>query len=145
MKAMEKTIMKRPVPLWLIGLMVWVVAFGVVSVLWIDLSIRQKLSGPIGWPGLALMAVGPAGLVMLIVQRIREEPTPEQRAAFWALLAAEPGTVGAVVVKKKKGKPEVIATVRSVEEYWMLAAHGKLPHEHTLVMAAPEEDPQPKP
>lgn len=137
---MEKTTMKRPVPLWLIGLMVWVVAFGVVSALWIDLSIRQKLSGPIGWPGLALMAVGPAGLVMMIVHRLRTEATPEERAAFWALLA-EPGTVGAVVVKRNR-KPEVIATVRSLEEYRMLAAKGKLPHEHVLIMATPEENPK---
>ncbi|HEX5747258.1 MAG TPA: hypothetical protein VFZ09_13530 [Archangium sp.] len=119
-------------------------AFGIVSALWIDLSIRQKLPGPISWPSLALIAACAAILVVMIVQRIRSEPTPEQRAAFWALLEAEPGTVGAVVVKKK-GKPEVIATVRSVEEYWMLAGLGKLPHEHTLVMAAPEEDPKPKP
>jgi predicted outer membrane lipoprotein len=141
---MEKITMKKPIPLWLIGLVVWVVAFGIVSALWIDLSIRQKLPGPISWPSLVLIAVGPAGLVVMIVQRIRSEPTPEQRAAFWALLVAEPGTIGAVVVKRK-GKAEVIATVRSVEEYWMLAAHGKLPHEHTLVMAAPEEEPKPKP
>ncbi|KFA87296.1 hypothetical protein Q664_48520 [Archangium violaceum Cb vi76] len=87
------------------------------------------------------MALGPAGLVVMLVQRIRAEPTPEERAAFWALLAAEPGTIGAVVVKKK-GKPEVIATVRSVEEYWMLAANGKLPHEHYFFMEAPEEDPK---
>ncbi len=82
-----------------------------------------------------------AGLVVLIVERIRAEPTPEERAAFWALLAAEPGTIGAVVVKKN-GKPEVIATVRSVEEYWMLSAKGKLPHEHYFFMEAPEEDPK---
>ncbi|MFY0527926.1 hypothetical protein ACN28I_33830 [Archangium gephyra] len=81
---------------------------------------------------------------MMIVQRIRAEPTPEERAAFWALLAAEPGTIGAVVVKRN-GVPEVIATVRSVEEYWMLAASGKLPHEHYFFREAPDEKPKQAP
>ncbi|WP_152622685.1 hypothetical protein [Archangium violaceum] len=125
--------MKKPIPLWLIGLGVWIVTLGVVSARWLDLSIRQELSGPINWPGLALIAMGPAGLVMMIVQRIRAEPTPEERAAFWAIFHAEPGTIGAVVVTRK-GVPEVIATVRSTEEYLKLAGSGQLPADHRVYL-----------
>jgi hypothetical protein len=141
----RKTTRKKPLPLWSLGVRVWAGAFAALSLLeYYQSTHQQGHSGRIEWRALVLAAAAVAGLVVMIVQRIREEPTPEQRAAFWALLEAEPGTVGAVVVRKK-GKAEVIATVRSVEEYWMLAAHGKLPHEHTFVMAAPEEDPKPKP
>ena len=130
---MRKTAVKKPIPLWLIGLGVWIVTFGVVSVRWSDPSVRQKLSGPINWPGLALMAVGPAGLAMMIVRRIRAEPTPEERAVFWAIFHSPPGTIGAVVVTRN-GVPEVIATVRSTEEYLTLAGSGQLPPDHRVFL-----------
>ncbi len=130
---MRKTAVKKPLPLWLIGLGVWLVTFGVLSARWNDPRIRQTLSGPINWPGLALMAVAPAGLVMMIVRRIRAEPTPEERAAFWAIFHSEPGTIGAVVVTRN-GAPEVIATVRSTEEYLKLAGSGQLPSDHRVYL-----------
>ncbi len=141
---MRKTARKKPTPLWLIGLGVWAVAFVAFTGFWFYECSRKGLEGQMEWAAWAVGALGPAILVVMIVQRIRAEPTPEERAAFWALLAAEPGTIGAVVVKKK-GVPEVIATVRSVEEYWMLASKGKLPADHQFFMEAPEENPKQEP
>ena len=69
----------------------------------------------------------------MTVQRIRAEPTPEERAAFWAIFHSEPGTIGAVVVTRD-GKPEVLATVRSVEEYVKLAGSGHLPPDHRVFL-----------
>ena len=69
----------------------------------------------------------------MIVERIRAEPTPEERAVFWAIFHSPPGTIGAVVVTRN-GKPEVIATVRSVEEYVKLAGSGQLPPDHRVFL-----------
>ncbi|HEX5750217.1 MAG TPA: hypothetical protein VFZ09_28560 [Archangium sp.] len=125
--------MKKPIPLWLIGLAVWILAFAAISFFWLYHGSRKGLTGRIDWPGLALGAVGPAGLVVMIVQRIRAEPTPEERAAFWAIFHSPPGTIGAVVVTRN-GAPEVIATVRSTEEYLKLAGSGQLPADHRVYL-----------
>jgi hypothetical protein len=77
------------------------------------------------WLAVAMVAGAVAGLVVLLVERIRAEPTPEERAVFWAIFHSPPGTIGAVVVTRN-GKPEVIATVRSVEEYLKLAGYGNV-------------------
>ncbi|WP_375771097.1 hypothetical protein NR798_09415 [Archangium gephyra] len=69
----------------------------------------------------------------MIVQRLRAQPTPEQRAALSAIFAAGPGTIGAVVVTRN-GVPEVLATVRSKEEYLQLAGSGQLPHDHLVFL-----------
>ncbi|AKJ00944.1 Hypothetical protein AA314_02570 [Archangium gephyra] len=79
------------------------------------------------------MALGPAGLVVMTMQRIRARPTPEQRAALSAIFAAGPGTIGAVVVTRN-GVPEVLATVRSTEEYLALAGSGQLPPDHFVYL-----------
>ncbi|HZH12793.1 MAG TPA: hypothetical protein VE057_00375 [Archangium sp.] len=125
--------MKKPIPLWLIGLGSWIVAFVAISCFWLYHGSRNGLLHRIDWSALVVMAVAPAGLVVMIVQRIRAEPTPEQRAAFWAIFHAEPGTIGAVVVTRN-GVPEVIATVRSTEEYVKLAGSGQLPPDHVVFL-----------
>jgi hypothetical protein len=129
----RKTVRKKPIPLWTIGLAVWVVTFVAASGYWLYEGSRRGLTGQVDYAGWALGALGPAGLVVMIVQRIRAEPTPEQRAAFWAIFHAEPGTIGAVVVTRN-GVPEVIATVRSTEEYLKLAGSGQLPHDHVVFL-----------
>lgn len=130
---MRKTTVKKPIPFWLLGLLVWLSTFAATSGLLLYRSINTGRPRRIDWPGLALIAIGPAGLAMMIVRRIRAEPTPEQRAAFWAIFHAEPGTIGAVVVTRN-GVPEVVATVRSTEEYLKLAGSGQLPHDHVVFL-----------
>ena len=120
-------------PLWLVGCVVWGLAFFLCSALMLHLSARQGLSGRVDWLGLCLMALAPAGLVVLLVQRIRERPSPEQLAALSAIFQAGPGTRGAIVVTRN-GVPEVIATVRSKEEYLEMAASGTLPHDHHVYL-----------
>ena len=71
--------------------------------------------------------------VVEIVRRIRAEPTPEERVAFWAIFHSPPGTLGAGVVTRN-GVPEVIATVRSTEEYLKLAGSGQLPADHVVFL-----------
>ena len=87
----------------------------------------------IEWLGVGLYAAAPAGLLMMIVQRLRAQPSPEQRAALSAIFRAGPGTIGAVVVTRN-GKPEVVATVRSIDEYMALAGSGQLPHDHRVYL-----------
>ena len=131
---MRKTTRKNPLPLWLLGVRVWAGAFVALSVLeYYQSTHQQGHSGKIEWRALVLAAASVAGLVVMVVQRIRSEPTPEQRAAFWAIFHAEPGTIGAVVVTRN-GVPEVIATVRSTEEYLKLAGSGQLPHDHVVFL-----------
>lgn len=125
--------MKKPTPLWLIGLGVWMVSFVAFSGYWLYEGSRRGLTGQVDYAGWALGAVGPAGLVVMIVQRIRAEPTPEERAVFWAIFHSPPGTIGAVVVTRN-GAPEVIATVRSTEEYLKLAGSGQLPPDHRVYL-----------
>ncbi len=78
-----------------------------------------------------------AGLDFHLSQRrhgsTRSRPSPVEQAALAALLSAEPGTIGAVLVTRN-GVPEVIATVRSREEYMELVHSGQLPAEHQLFM-----------
>ena len=130
---MRKTVVKKLIPLWLLGLLVWLSIFAATSGLLLYRNASTGRPRPIDWPGLALIAIGPAALVVMIVQRIRAEPTPEERAAFWAIFHAEPGTIGAVVVTRN-GVPEVIATVRSTEEYLKLAGSGQLPQDHRVFL-----------
>lgn len=59
--------------------------------------------------------------------------TREQKAALSAIFAAGPGTSGAVLVTRN-GAPEVIATVRSTEEYLELAGSGQLPQDHRVYL-----------
>jgi len=117
----------------MIGLGVWVVTFVAVSGFWLYEGLYKGRTGQIDYAAWALFAVSPAGLVVMIVRRIRAEPTPEERAAFWAIFHAEPGTIGVVVVTRN-GKPEVIATVRSTEEYLTLAGSGQLPPDHRVFL-----------
>ncbi len=130
---MSKTARKKPIPLWLLGLLAWLFIFAATSGALLYRSVSRGRSGRIDWPGLALIAMGPAGLVVMIVQRIRAEPTPEERAVFWAMFHSPPGTIGAVVVTRN-GAPEVIATVRSTEEYLKLAGSGQLPSDHRVYL-----------
>ena len=130
---MRRTTEKKPIPLWWIGLGVWVVFFVAFTGYWVYEGHRRGLTGQVDWAGWGLMALGPAGLAVMIVQRIRAEPTPEERAVFWAIFHSPPGTIGAVVVTRN-GKPEVIATVRSVEEYVKLAGSGQLPPDHRVFL-----------
>ncbi len=130
--------MKKRIPLWLLGGSVWLGAFGAVTVLEHYLSTHQQgHSGRIDWLAVGLLASAVAILVVQVVQRIRAQPTPEERVAFWAIFSAGAGTIGAVVAMKN-GVPEVVATVRSTEEYWMLAGSGKLPQDHILFLTTPE-------
>jgi hypothetical protein len=124
---------KKHIPLWRLGLLVWLTIFAATSGLLLYRSVSTGRPRTIDWPGLALIALGPAGLVVMIVRRIRAEPTPEERAVFWAIFHSPPGTIGAVVVTRN-GVPEVIATVRSVEEYVKLAGSGQLPPDHRVFL-----------
>lgn len=125
--------MKRRVPLLLLGFLVWLVAFGALSVFWLYWSVRHDLQGRIDWRGLGVMALGPTGLILMVVQHMRERPSAEQRAALAAIFAAGPDTRGAVLVTRQ-GKPQVIATVRSREEYLELLGSGQLPEEHSVYL-----------
>ncbi|WP_434387495.1 hypothetical protein [Melittangium boletus] len=107
--------------------------FVAVSSLWLYVAWSRGEQNPIDWLGLAVMALGPAGLVMMIVQRVRAQPTAEQRAALEAIFEAGPGTRGAVVVTRD-GAPKVIATVRSKEEYLELVRSGQLPEDHRVYL-----------
>lgn len=117
---------------WLFAV-VWLPAFGALSYELFSRSIQLGQPGRIDWLGAAIGAAGVAGLVVLIVQRLQEEPTKEELAALGAILQAGPGTIGAVVVTRN-GVPEVLATIRSREEYLMLAGSGRLPPDHTLFL-----------
>ncbi len=80
-----------------------------------------------------MLASALTAAMLLFVEHVRERPSPEQQAAIAALLQVEPGTIGAVVVTRN-GVPEVIATVRSREEYLELASSGNLPEDHCLYL-----------
>jgi hypothetical protein len=112
----------------------WLIAFGVLYVL---MFLRRLGPGDVwepDWRFAAISAVGVAGLITLIVKRLQDEPTKEERESFWALFNSKPGVVGVVLVTKN-GVPEVIATVRSREEYLHLAGSGQLPVDHKLFIA----------
>ncbi|ATB31299.1 hypothetical protein [Melittangium boletus] len=126
--------MRRPIALWRIALIVWVISFGVLACIEkYTVSKSVAYPGRIDWLAVAILSGAVASLVVMIVQRIREQPTPEQRAALAAIFEAGPGTRGAVVVTRN-GVPEVIATVRSKEEYLELAGSGQLPEDHHVYL-----------
>ncbi len=126
--------MKKRVPLWLLGVYAWPVAFGADAALEFYLSTHQKgHPGKMDWLAVSLMASGLTGLLLMIVEKVRSQPMPEQRAALSAIFAAGPGTIGAVVVTRN-GVPEVLATVRSIEEYMELAGSGQLPQDHRVYL-----------
>lgn len=126
--------MKKRIPLWLLGGSVWLGAFGAITALEHYSSTHQQgHSGKIDWLAVGLLAGAVTVLVVQVVQRFRAQPTPEQRAALSAIFAAGPGTIGAVVVTKN-GVPEVLATVRSRDEYLELVGSGQLPHDHFIFL-----------
>lgn len=125
---------KKRISLWRLGLMVWLVAFVLFTALEYYLSTHQQgHSGSIDWLFVVIAAFGPTGLVVMIAEHVRAQPTREQKAALSAIFAAGPGTIGAVLVTRN-GVPEVIATVRSTEEYLELAGSGQLPQDHRVYL-----------
>lgn len=125
---------KKRISLWKLGLTAWPIAFVMFAALEYYLSTHQKgHPGTIDWLFVVLMAFGPTGLLVMLVEHIQAQPTPDQEAALSAIFAAGSGTIGAVVVTRN-GVPEVIATVRSVEEYMELAGSGQLPHDHRVYL-----------
>jgi hypothetical protein len=88
----------------------------------------------VDWRFVALLAGAVAGAVVMLVHELRGRPSPAQQAALAAIFNSEdPNTIGAVVVMKN-GTPEVIATVRSREEYLELAGAGQLPVDHLVFL-----------
>lgn len=125
--------MLRRIKLRWLFVVIWLIAFGVVHVIRFCLGLRRGEPLETDWKFAAIAAASYAGLIVLIVKDLRDRPTPEQLAALGAIFQAGPGTLGAIVVKRN-GVPEVIATVRSREEYLELAASGQLPPDHTLYL-----------
>jgi hypothetical protein len=111
----------------------WPIAFGAVYVARFLLGLHRGEQLETDWKFAAIAAASFAGLIVLIVKDLRDRPTPEQLAALGAIFQAGPGTLGAILVKRN-GVPEVIATVRSREEYLELAASERLPPDHTLYL-----------
>ena len=126
--------MKRRMALWRIGLVSWLIAFAMLA--GFEGYRSRSLAGHPGridWLALVILSSAVAGLISMTVQRVREQPTAEQRAALEAIFEAGPGTRGAVVVTRD-GAPKVIATVRSKEEYLELARSGQLPEDHRVYL-----------
>jgi hypothetical protein len=95
---------------------------------------HRSSTGRVDWLFVALLSTAVTGIVVAVVRELRARPSPVQRAALEAIFdAREPGIIGAVLVMKN-GTPEVIATVRSREEYLELAGSGRLPVDHLLFM-----------
>ncbi|HEX5745209.1 MAG TPA: hypothetical protein VFZ09_03135 [Archangium sp.] len=127
---------KKRLSLWRLGLRVWPFAFGLVTAFEYCRSTYHPGSPwKIDWPGVVVVATALMGLVVMIAEHVRAQPSPEQKAALSAIFAAGPGTIGAVLVTRD-GVPEVIATVRSLEEYLELAGSGQLPHDHRVYLPA---------
>lgn len=125
---------KKRISLWRLGLMVWPFAFGLVTAFEYYVMTHQKgPPGKISWATVCAVATALMGLVVMIAEHVRAQPTREQKAALSAIFAAGPGTIGAVLVTRN-GVPEVIATVRSTEEYLELAGSGQLPHDHRVYL-----------
>jgi hypothetical protein len=89
--------------------------------------------GRIDWLFVTVVTSGLVGLLVMLIERVRARPSPEQRAALSAIFRSGPGTIGAVVVTRN-GVPEVIATVKSKEEYLQLVGSGQLPHDHHVYL-----------
>jgi hypothetical protein len=127
---------KRQAPLWLLGVLVWPGAFLIVTgIIFYVNSRKPDPSGSSHWPFICVLASAITAAVVLVVRDIRARPSALQRAALEVLLNAEPGTIGAVVVMNN-GRPEVIATVRSREEYLERAGKGQFPTDHYLYLSA---------
>lgn len=119
---------------WLFAGIVWAVSFGAVAGLQSYLAARRQAgSGRVDWLFVSVLATALTVAVVSVVRRLRSQPSAAQQAALGALLDAEPGKLGAVVVMRN-GVPEVIATVRSREEYLVLLQSGQLPEDHSLYL-----------
>lgn len=127
--------MKRLTPLWLLAGLLWLGTAIIVTGLVFYVSAREPGSaGQVDWLFVALLSTAVTGIVVTIVREFRARPSPMQQAALTAIFnAEEPDTIGAVVVMKN-GSPEVIATVRSRDEYLELAGSGRLPEDHFVFM-----------
>lgn len=125
--------MLRHVSLQRLFAVTWLITFTVAYCFRLYLRLRHGEEYEVNWRVAALGATGVAGMAVLIVKRIQEEPTQEELVALEAVFQAGPGTLGAVVVTRN-GVPEVVATVRSREEYLQLAASGSLPADHFVFL-----------
>ncbi|MBN8231221.1 hypothetical protein JYK02_27250 [Corallococcus macrosporus] len=127
--------MKKQMPGWVLAGLLWlgtaILVTGLVS------HVRAPESGATGqvdWVFVALLSTAVTGILVAIIREFRARPSPMQRAALDAIFnAREPGTIGAVVVMKN-GTPEVVATVRSRDEYLELAGSGRLPVDHRVFL-----------
>ena len=126
--------MKKPLSLWALGAIAGVIAFGVMVALQLFLN-RGAPGQPvqIDWHFVVFSTGSVTGIVVIIAHRVRSQPSSEQIAALAAIYRAGPGTRGAVVVTRN-GVPEVLATVRSKEEYQRLLASGRFPQDHSFFM-----------
>jgi hypothetical protein len=125
--------MLRHVSLKRLFVVTWLITFTAGYCFRLYLRLRYGDEYEINWRIAALLATGVAGMAVLIVQRLQEEPTQEELAALDAIFQAGTGTIGAVVVTRN-GVPEVVATVRSREEYLQLAASGRIPVDHFVFL-----------
>jgi membrane protein implicated in regulation of membrane protease activity len=126
---------KRQTPLWLLAGLLWLGTSIIVTGLVFYVSSREPGStGKVDWLFVALLSTAVTGIVVAIVRELRARPSPMQQAALTAIFNAEdPDTIGAVVVMKN-GTPEVVATVRSRDEYLELAGSGQLPEAHLVFL-----------
>ncbi|WP_223738073.1 hypothetical protein NR800_11560 [Corallococcus interemptor] len=109
---------------------VWLGAAIIVT----GLAYNRSPTGQVDWLFVALLSTAATGIVVAIVRELRARPSSVQQVALKAIFnAKEPGTIGAVLVMKN-GSPEVIATVRSREEYLELANSGRLPVDHLVFL-----------
>jgi hypothetical protein len=121
---------KSGTPGWALAGPIWLGAALLVT----GLVYQRSPTGRVDWLFVVLLSTAFTGIVVAFVRALRTRPSPMQRAALEAIFhAKEPGTIGAVLVMKN-GTPEVIATVRSREEYLELAASGRLPEEHLVFL-----------
>jgi purine-cytosine permease-like protein len=125
--------MLRHISLKRLFIVTWIAAFLADYCFRFYLIWRHGSQYETSWRYTAIQSTAVAGLVALIVKRIQEEPTKEEVAALDAIFQAGPGTIGAVVVTRH-GVPEVVATVRSREEYLQLAASGRIPVDHFVFL-----------
>lgn len=112
----------------------WGVVFAALTLLEFHLA-RVQIGHP-GRPRWAFVAVAAgsvAGLVMFFVSLWRQQPSKAQRVALQALIHAPRGAVGAVVAIQD-GRPVVLATICSLNEYEELLNSGRIPAEHHLYL-----------
>jgi hypothetical protein len=123
----------KHIPLWKLALWVWPVCFGLVTGFETFLGHYLGDAEKVDWLLVGVVSSALAAVVIMIVERVQARPSPEQRAALSAIFRAGPGTIGAVVVTRH-GVPEVIATVKSKEEYLQLVGSGQLPPDHHVYL-----------